>query len=806
MASPEAVELTKDLRHAIRQLWRTPGFTLVAVLTLGLGIGANTAIFSVVRGVLLRPLPYPEPDRLVSLWSNYRGQSAQMDITYAHFGLLEREGRVFEGSAAAARLGFSVFTGSAAVRMDGLRVSRGYFRVLGVRPELGRALGADEDRPGGASAVVLSHRAWQRHFGGDRAVLGRTISVDGVPSTVVGVMPAAFQSFPAADLWSTVAQVGRTVGSGQNLTFIARLARQVPLGQARAGFQSTAAALRATFPDSVPADMAIDLVPYRQVIVDDVRAPLRILFGAIALVLLIACANVANLMLARATTRTRELGVRLALGATRARLVRQMLTESLVLAVAGGAVGVLLGAWGLSLLLALAPEGLTRASEVSLDGWVLAFTFALSLATGVIFGLVPAWRAAGSDPQVALQEGAVRATGSRRRGRLHGALVVAEVGLSLILLVGAGLLVATFGNLVRVDPGFDPARVVAAEIWLTGPRHRTTAEVAAFHRDVVQRIEALPGVVSAAVVESGLPLQRGGNFPIAIEGKFSGSNDYRTVTPGYFRTLGLPLREGRLLEEGDGAASEPVAVVTESFARRHFPDRRAVGAIIGFRNERRRIVGVVGDVRSFIGAPPRPTYFLTSAQTPIELTRLFAGWFPIHVLVRTTGGDPAALGDTVTRLIHATDAQVPVGRVRALGDVLSTSLAFHRFLMTLLAAFAGLAALLAAVGIYGVMSYSVTQRTREIGVRMALGAQPRDALALVIGRAMALTGAGALVGLAGAAVLTRLLERQLFGVTPTDPATFAGMTALLLLVALAASWLPARRATRVDPMLSLRSE
>ena len=800
--------LIQDLRYAVRTLLRSTGFTLVAVLTLALGIGANTAIFSVLYGVLLRPLPFPEAGRLVGFSQVYRGSRDERSVDYRQYRFLEENSRVFQSIAVSTNLGFNVFTGEVADRAKGMRVSSGFFRVLGISPLLGREFSADEDQPGGPQVAILSYGYWQRRFGGDRSVVGRAITLDGAPYTVVGVMPSGFQTQPEADVWSTVAQVARTVGSGSNLQIVGRLKQGLSLSRAQAEFGSTVAAFREAFKDRLPREARFELYPQRQLIVTDLRTPVRVLFGAIGLVLLIACANVAALVLGRATERGRELAVRLALGASRGRVMRQLLTESVLLALVGGAVGLGLARWGLDLLLAFLPAEL-GSIPIRLDWWAVVFAFGVSLATGVAFGLLPAWHAASSETHDALREVSGRTTASVGRSRVRNALVIVEMALSVVLLIGAGLLIRTVGNLLRTDPGCDPQRVLSAEIWLNGVGYDSTAQISGFYQRLTSRLGTIPGVQSAAVVEAGLPLERGGNQYVAIEGLTDGASvDYRTVTPDYFGVLGVRLGQGRAFTEGDVQGADPVVVVNEAFARRYLSGRDAVGRTVSFEGGKgvpRRIVGVAGDVRSYIGAPTPPTVFIPSAQTPASYTRVFGGWFPTHVVVRTAG-DPAALAASVTAAIHETDPHVPVGRVRALHEVLTESVAFQRFEMLLLSAFAALALVLAVVGIYGVMSYLVTQRTQEIGVRVALGAMPRDVLWLVLGRGLALAAFGAAFGLLGAAALTRILKSQLYGVQPSDPATFAVVTAALALVALIACVVPARRATRLDPVVALRSE
>jgi predicted permease len=797
----------QDLRHALRGLRKSPGFTAITVVTLALGIGANTTMFSVLYGVLLRPLPYPQPEGLVQVAMDYRGTLSGLGVTYSQYQFLDEQATPLD-VAASTHVGFNLFAGSAADRVDALRVSHDYFRVLGVGPRLGRAFLPEEDTPGGAAVVMLSHGLWTRRFGADPDIVGRTIQLDGRAHTVVGVMPAGFQSIPATDVWTTLAQVANTVGSGQNLELIGRLPAGRSLADARARLQSTNTAFHERFSQSFSPDVDLGLLRYRDLVTSDVRGPVRVLFAAIGLVLLIACANVANLLIGRAAGRGRELAVRVALGATRWRLVRQMLTESVLLALAGGALGLLLAQWGLEALLSLAPPSLPRTGEIQLDRWALGFTFLVSLLTGVAFGLLPAWQAARPRVHEALKEGSRRATAGIRQGRLRGALVVGEIAVSLVLLVGAGLLIRTFVNLVRTDPGFEVRGLLSAEIWLTGAGYNSTDAITGFYQELARRLEGHPGVEGAAVVEAGIPLRRGGNMPISIDGEApSAAVEYRTITPEYLTVLGVPLVRGRMFSATDAAGAEPVAIVNRAFATR-FLDGEGLGRLVrvgGTDNPDLRVVGVVGDLRSFVGFPAQPAVFIPSAQTPVGFTRIFGGWFPINVVVRTATA-PAAFRATLGRVIRETNASVPVGRVQTMEEILSSSLAFQRFLMLLLGVFAGLAVTLAAVGIYGVMASFAAQRTHEIGVRLALGALPRDVVRLVLRRGLLLAGIGVLVGLAGAAILTRFIASQLHDVRPIDPLTFIGVAGALVLVALGACAVPAVRASGLHPVEALRHE
>jgi putative ABC transport system permease protein len=799
--------LLQDLRYALRTLARSPGFTVVAVLTLALGIGANTSIFSVLYGVLLRPLPYPEADRLVQFEQTYRGSRYSMGVTYSEFQFLDQHSPVFQSFAATTSVGFNLFAGGEAERVNGLRVSQRYFRTLGVSPRLGREFLTEEDRPGGASVAILSHGLWERRFGGDPSVVGSVISLDGVPTTVVGVMPAGFHSLPPVEVWSTLAQVAQTIGSGQNLEVIGRLKPGLSMPQAAAAMTPVLAAYRDEFSRmGVSSDMGIELNSYQELVSLDLHRPVQLVFGAIALVLLIACANVASLVLGRAAARDRELAVRVALGASGGRLTRQLLTEGVLLTLIGGAAGLLFATWGLRALLSLAPAGFTSTAEIQLDRWALLFTCAISLVTGIVFGLLPARQATRTDLHDTLREGAGRSTSPHQRSRLRSLLVVGEVALSVVLLAGGALLVRTFTKLMRTETGFDPDHVLSAEIWLTGSRYDSTTAIANFYGELTRRLDALPGVERAAVVEAGQPLVRGGNLPVEVDGEYR-STDYRTVTPGYFAALRIPLLAGRVLTTADREHAEPVVVVNRAFAHRYMADSaldRSV-KVGGDGGSNRRIVGVVGDVKSFVGFDTPPTVFITSSQTPASFTRVFSSWFPTHVVL-LTAGDPRRLRTALARTIHETDPQVPVGRVRSMPEVLAASLAFQRFVMTLLAVFAGLAVTLAAVGLYGVMSNLVAQRTHEIGVRMALGAEPGQVLGLVLRRGIRLAAIGTGVGLVGAIFATRFLESQLYGVKPVDPASLTAVVALLTMVAFVACFVPARRGTRVDPVVALRTE
>ncbi|MGH9353475.1 MAG: ABC transporter permease [Terriglobia bacterium] len=811
--------IIQDLRFGLRMLARNPGFTAVAIITLALGIGANTAIFSVVYGVLLRPLPYPHPNRIVMLSRTYRGQVDYPAFDSAQFAFWQDHRKPFEYLSASTDVGFNLSGGSRAERVLGLRVSTEYFHVLGVEPELGRDFRPEEDRLGGANVAILSSGLWKRQFGANPKVIGRAILLDGIPYTVVGIMPAGFNSLPAAEVWTTIGQVANTIGSGANYEVMGRLNSGVTRGQASAYLGAFSAGYVGRFLTHIREDQAKQIgfgaFPRQYVLSvgENYRTPLLVLLGAIGFVLLIACVNVANLQMARAATRGREIAVRTALGAGRRRIFRQLLTENVLLGLAGGAVGLLVAEWGLHFLLVLAPAGLPRAHQIFLDRWALGFTALIAIVTGILFGLAPALQASQVSLNESLKEGSGRTSAGRSRRRLANGLVSAEVALSLVLLIGSGLLIKTFAKLLWTNPGFDPHRVLSLQIWTTGAGYKSSMSLADFYQSLVARIEKTPGVQSAAVVASGLPLERGGNLGVRIEG--SGpwrETDYREVTPGYFSALGVPLLRGRPLAESDSTDAAKAVVINQAFARRYFAGRDPLGAHIALSDGAqpgvsniREVVGVAGDVKSEMNEPAPPTAFIPVAQADYSTDQLFQGWFPTCILVRTAG-KPLSLSREIESAVSDADPSLPIGHVRSMEQVLSVSLAFQRFLMTLMSIFAGLALVLAAVGIYGVLSYAVSQRVHEIGIRMALGAQKADVLRMVIGDGVKLTLIGVGVGIVGALASTRLMSSLLFDVQATDLETFVIVSLVLVGIALLACYIPARRATKVDPMVALRYE
>jgi putative ABC transport system permease protein len=806
----------QDIRYAIRVLVKSPGFTAVAVITLALGIGANTAIFTVVYGVLLRPLPFPQPDRIVQLAETFRADSDEMDLSWNELEHLREYGQLFEHIAGYTDVGYNLATGNEAEHVRGVPASAEYFQVLGVHPALGRDFLPEEDRGEGQRVAILSHELWKRRFSGDPAVIGQKILLSGDAFTVVGVMQAGFDPRAnselnpgvRADVWVPLALVAKSAGSGENLAVIARLKPTVTTGQVLPQMDIITRDFRARYLGVVGKELVMSFRPYQAMIGLGMRPFLLVLLGAIGFVLLIACANVANLFLARGSSRGREIAVRVAMGATRARLVRQLLTESLLIALTGGAFGLVVASVGLASLLAAAPYNLPRVNDIRLDGWVFVFTFLISIVTGTVFGIAPALSATKTNLNESLKEGEGRASAGTGRARLRQGLVIGEFALSLVLLTGAGLMIATFEKLMNTNPGFDPHHVLTMQFWLTGSKYASSPEVMKFYRAVEQRIGALPGVTMAGVVAAGLPLERGGNNGVRIAGAKESewiNMDYREVTPGYFQTIGTPLKQGRGIAEADSEASNSVVVINEAATRKYFPNRSPIGEHLYVSGVLCEVVGVVGDVKSHLDQPAEATTFVPAAQAKVGTSQLFEGWFPRSIVVRTAV-DPLILSQTLREAMATADPLVPTGAVRSMDQVLAHSLALRRFMMMLLSAFGGLALVLASVGIYGVISFAVSQRTREIGVRMALGARPADVLRMVLGEGLKLVAVGVVLGIGASLLLTRLLEGMVYGVGLRDPLIFAIVNVLMVAVSLAACYIPARRATRVDPLVALRYE
>ncbi len=800
--------LTQDLRFGLRLLRKNPGFTAVAVFTLALSIGANAAIFDVVNGVLLKPLPYKEPDRIVRVFEN-SPRFPKFPISPANFLDYRERNDVFDDFATFARGDLDLSVNDRPERLTGMRVSNGFFHLLGFEPELGRAFLPIDEINGNEHVAVISRALWERSFGKDAAIIGAPVTLSGMSFTIIGVIGSGLQhvggdyhSLPHGgnvDVWWPLTMDPK-VRTSHFLNAIARLKPGITREQAEARMNVIAQQLEEQHAED--KDWRISIVPLRDEIVGGAQTMLLILFGAAGFVLLIACVNIANLLLATATARQKEIAVRTALGAGRLRLVRQMLTESLLIAVGGGVAGLLVATWGIEALVALGPKQIPRLHMLSLDWRTFAFALTASLLTGALFGLAPALQISKVNLNESLKEGGRGSSGGSRHNRLRGLLVIAEVSLAFVLLIGAGLLMRTFFYLQNVDPGFNPERVLTATIDLPGARYSTGRKAFSFYRELIGRLAALPGVQGAAAT-SDLPWTGyDENTSFGIEGRqFSDdeypSAQYHFATPDYFRTLGIPLLAGRFFSEADDADAPRVIVINKSMADRYWPDADAVGKRVRLWGETRMIAGIVGDLK----------------DSPGELRAKPGFFFPVNqqaqsglVLVVRTERDPMSLLAAMRSEIAALDKELPLSDVRTLEQIASAAVARTRFTMLLLSVFAGVALLLATVGIYGVVSYSVTQRTHEIGIRVALGAQRRDVIGLVArqGMTLALTGMGA--GLAAALVLTRVMSSLLFGVSAADPITFAGIAGLLMGVALGACFVPARRAMKMDPMVALRHE
>lgn len=794
-----------DLRYGARRLLKHPGFTLVAVLTLALGIGANTALFSVVNAVLLQPLPYVEAERLVRIWeTNVEKGGAKEMTSLSNLRDWQRENRSMQDIAAWQRPDSITFTGqSPAMELKASSVTANFFALLGVNAALGRTFGKEEDEPGNKRVVVLSYGLWQRQFGANPDIAGQEIQLEKTAFQVIGVMPRDFKS-PAgkADLWLPMRREPNDIDRGQTyLQAIARLKPNVTLAEAQADADTLAARLAVRFPAS-NRGRGLVLIPLLEETVGAVRDALWIVFGAGLFVLLIACANVANLFLVRATGRRRELTVRAALGATRRRIVRQLLTEILLVFAVGGALGLLVASWTISLLQRFSPDKLPRLDEVGLDATTLLFALAITLLVGIGFGLAPAWQSSATDLNTAL-----KTTTQRGRQRLHDAFVIAQVAFALVLLVGAGLLLRSFVRLSNVPPGFDPQNLLVVRLFLDD-EYRADNRQVAFFQALTARLKTLPGVADAGAATV-LPMNPFGidfDVPWHREGEpepqraNAAKARFRSATPEYLQTLGIPLRAGRGFSERDTQNAPRVVIVNQALAERAWPSENPIGKRLRFfwaDWQTYEVVGVAGNTKTYgLASDWRGELFVPHAQIP---------YTAMNVAIRTTVA-PESLVAEVRRVILSLDAMQPAHSIVTMEELLAASLARERFALTLLELFAGLALLSAAVGLYGVMSYAVAQRTHELGLRMALGAQKRDVLTLVIRQGLQLAALGVTIGLALALGLGQLLKSLLYGLSATDPLTFIEVVLLLLIVALVACWLPARRATKVDPLVALRHE
>ncbi len=794
--------IVRDTRYAIRQLARTPGFTVVAVLTLALGIGASSAIFSVVNGVLLRPLAYPQPDELVRVHELLQ-KFGRFSVAPATFLDWRQQNTVFAHIGAFSGTGATLVGSTGAERLAGGLVSWDMFDLLQVTPALGRTFSADEAVPGKDTVIVLSHRMWQQRFGGDPGILGRSVTLSGTPLTVIGVMPASFAFMPEAEFWRPLTFGPNPTRGGHFLAVIARLKPDVTVQQAAVEMKTISERLAVQYPEH-SANESAEVIGLQENVVAGIRPALLTLLAAVAVVILIACANVANLLLVRASVRGKEIAIRTALGAGRRRLVLQMLSESIVLALAGGSLGLLLAYLAIPPIQTLSAGSIPRATDIAIDRSVLLFALGVSLATGILFGLAPAWQASRSTIGSVLKEGGRSSTASSGRWVRNG-LLVAEVAMSIVLLVGAALLLRSFARVTSVDPGFQPEHVLSFRVALPGTSYPENSHRIAFFARLLERLEALPNVTAAGMTQA-LPMRGDYVLTFTIQGQPAPkpnegpSANYRVATPNYFKTLGIPLLRGRAFTVRDGEKSPKVALVDQKFADRHFPDRDPIGQGIDIGNGTDgfyEIVGVVGNIRdASLESIPAPTMYVPFDQAP------FSG---MSVVVRTAG-EPTALAASVRQTIQGIDRTLPAFAMTPLATVVSESVAERRFSMLLLGLFASIALFLAAVGLYGVVAYSVSQRTQEIGLRMAIGAQRSDVLRLVVGGGMKLAVAGVVLGLACALVLARLVATMLYEVTPFDPASYSATALVLLAVAALACYIPARRAMRVDPIVALRQE
>jgi putative ABC transport system permease protein len=806
--------LLQDLRYGARMLWKSPGFTLIAVITLALGVGANTAIFSVIDALMLRPLPFREPDKIFQVWeSNVKLGYNEMDASYPNFADWRDQNQVFEQIAIYSGRTYNLAGAAEPERIQGAIVAPAFFPLLGVKPMLGRVLAPEEDHPNKVFSVVMSERLWRRRFNSDPQIIGRTISLGFESFTVVGVVPniSDMAFLPNdTDIWIPISHgSGFDNRDGHGYQVMARLKQGVTREQAQADLDRIAGSLATQHPDS-NTGQAVRLIPLQEQIVGDFKLALLALMGAVLFVLLIASANVANMLLARAAGRQKEISIRAALGAGRLRLIRQLLAESLLLAGLGGAAGLLLAVWGVYLLVAFGPAELPRAGEVAVDMRALGFTFVVSLLTGIIFGLAPALQASRPNLNEMLKDGVRGATGSSGHRRMRSLLVVSEIALSLALLVGAGLLMRSFLKLQAVDPGFNPNNMLTMRVSLNGPNYAKAESRIAFYDQLLDKIKALHGVqsVGARYKIPLVPADDYANLAFAIEGRSSDPANqptayYNTVSPDLFHTMEIPVSKGRPFNEHDDLRAQRVIIINETLARRYFPGEDPIGKRMTLEDKNPKeedwatIVGVVKDTKPLaLDGKPAPEMYLPFAQRPARSMAL---------MIRTTN-KPESVAAAVRRNVLALDRNQLAYGLRTFEGVMSEAVAKPRFRTSLLGVFAAVALILAMVGVYGVMSHAVTQRTREIGIRMALGAEPRDALKMVMRQGAKLAAAGVTIGSGAAAALTWLIEGLLFDLRAADPVTFVTAPLLLAGAALLACYLPARRATKVDPIVALRYE
>ena len=808
-----------DVRYALRTMRKNPGFTAVVILTLALGIGSNVAIFSVVNAVLLQPLPYKNADRLVTIWGENKPRGFDLDlISYQDFLDLRAQNRVFEKMGASTDNMYTLTGAGDPAALIGYEFSPDYWETLGVPAYIGRTFSPDEDENSKARVAVLNYKLWAMRFGGDRGILGRSITLDGEPYTVIGVMPPSFGYPPDVQVWTPLSADPQTLKdrSVRWLRVTARMKPGVTMEQATTEVQTIAARLRDAYPKT-NKDQEAKLIGLREMIAGDVRPALIVLLCSVGFVLLIACANIANLMLSRGTARQREIAVRTTLGATRARMVRQFLTESVVFSLLGGAIGLVLAYRGASALVAMFPPtianlSIPRIQSIPIDGWVIGFAVLASLGTGLLFGLAPAMQSSRMNLGETLKESGRTESGGAQGRRFRNALTVAEVALSLMLLAAAGLMVQSFLKLVRTDPGFRSDHVLTMRIFLPSNKYQKSEQQLAFERAALERIRAVPGVESAGTVTflplsgwwgtrdvtpAGQPADPSGKVPRAV---------WDSADPDYFTAMKIPLIRGRYFNAQDNDSNEPVTILSANAARAVFGDEEPVGKLVNVQglDKPRRVVGIVGDVYQ-LGVGVRQPGADQAVKSEIYMPEEQLPTFLMCLAIRTAG-EPVGVAKDVQEAIWNVDRSQAISYVESMDQLMSETVALQRASMILLAVFAGLALLLASIGIYGVISYSTARRTREIGIRMALGAARKDVLRLVIGEGLVLTLVGLAIGLAGALALTRFLKSLLFGVAANDPATFAAVSVVLVCVGIAACLIPAMRAMRVDPMVALRYE
>ena len=801
----------QDLRYGFRTLLKNPGFCAVAVLALALGIGPNTAIFTMVNAVLLKPLPIPEPNRVVMIWGTLlKSGFDQLPVSAADYLDWKQQTRSFDYMSAAFAIpeyGLNISGIGDPERAPAALASREFLPALGIKPIVGRNFLPEEDRPGGPPAVLISNALWQRRFHSDPAAVGRRLTVDGIPRTIVGVVPHELGEMVHADLWLPTA-INPNNPERQNHTYgiVARLKPGVTVARARSEMAVIAQRLELAYP-ATNTGWGITLFPMAEMFTGRIRPVLLTLLGAVGLLLLIACANLANLLLARAATREKEIAIRGALGAGRGRIVQQLVTESLVLAMAGGALGLILASYGVQAMRSVVPDMFPMLQHMRVELPVLAFTLGISIATGLLFGLVPAWRSSHTNLNTTLKEAAGRSEGGGSSRRIRSVLLASEVALAVLLSVSAGLLLRSFVRVMEVDPGVRTANILTMNLSLPDLRYDTPVKRATFYKSLTERLEALPGVRSAGAVMF-LPLRvsilsfRVGVNSFVIQGRppvpqdQRPQADYRIATPGYFSTMGIALQQGRLLDPHDDLSAKRVALVNEAMVRKHFAHENPLGQHL-VMGEPMEVVGVVADAKLYgLDAPVEPAVYVPHMQHPAV---------SMGVAVRTVG-DPAAMAPAVRREILKLDAEQPISSVRTMEELLADSLMLRRATMLMLSVFALLALTLATVGIYGLTAYSVSRRTHEIGLRVALGASRPQILRLVVGRELVTSMIGAAIGLGAAFMLTRGLSGMLYGVTATDPLVFACVPLLLIAVSVVASYVPARKATAIDPLVALRYE